>query len=66
MNPTYTVTVRRTLSYVRKVRKKIDHLADGVLYMHHFGTGFQELVFANHDAARKHAQASLCEYKGPR
>lgn len=61
-----TIHLVGTLSYVRKVRKNVDHVTDGVLYVHHFGTGFQELVFASHDAAWKHAQASSCEYRGPR
>ena len=61
-----TIHLVGTLKHIRKVRKNIDHTADGVLYIHPFGTGFQELVFANHDAAWKHAQSSLLEYRGPR
>lgn len=54
-----------TLTYLRPARKQINHVNDGVLYLHHFGTGFQELVFNNHAAARQFADANACAFKGP-
>ena len=55
---------KHTLIYRRKVRKNVDHINDGLLYLHHFGTGWQELVFGTHEAARRFADNNDCEYKG--
>ena len=52
-----------TLTYRRRARKGVDHTSDGVLYVHHFGTGFQELVFADHAAAARFAAANGCELR---
>lgn len=40
------------LSYLRVAHKQKDG-ADGVLYMHQWATGYQELVFVNEEAAKK-------------
>jgi len=44
-----------TLTFRKQARRGIDHYADGVIYVHHFGTGWQELVFVDHDAAARWA-----------
>jgi hypothetical protein len=52
----YKLLSMNTLAFMRPATKKKDG-HDGVLYMHNFVTGFQELVFDNHEAARKYAKA---------
>lgn len=51
-----------TLTYRRKASKYSDG-SDGYLYAHHFGTGFQELVFGSHEQARRFAASENCEYR---
>ena len=46
----------KTLNYVRIARKQTDG-ADGFLYIHHFGTGWQFLIFASHEKAAEFANA---------
>lgn len=41
-----------TLSYIRVAIEKKDG-RNGVLYLHHFVTGFQELIFDTHEHAKK-------------
>jgi hypothetical protein len=53
-----------SLTFKKRVRKNIDHTDDGVMYLHHFGTGWQELVFPDHMAAKQFAEEAGCEYKG--
>jgi len=43
-----------SLTYLRIATKSRDG-ADGFLYRHDFGTGYQELVFASHDKASEWA-----------
>ncbi len=50
-----------TLTYRKRARKGVDHTTDGVVYVHHFGTGFQELVFTDHASAARFAAANGCE-----
>jgi hypothetical protein len=45
-----------TLTYIRAARRQHDGY-DGVLYVHAWATGAQELVFADHEAAERWAQA---------
>ena len=52
-----------TLTYRGKARKGVNHTDDGVVYLHHFGTGFQELVFPDHAAAASFAKTSGCEFR---
>jgi hypothetical protein len=37
----------------------------GFEYFHHFGTGYQELIFSSHEAARKLSLREGCGYSGP-
>jgi len=41
-----------TLKYVRVAKAAKDGY-DGFLYMHHWATGWQELIFATHELANK-------------
>ena len=41
-----------TLNYLRAATVKLDG-ADGFLYIHHWATGWQELVFQSHAAAAR-------------
>jgi hypothetical protein len=43
---------KETLTFLRVARKATDSY-DGYLYLHHFGTGYQLLVFPTHEAADK-------------
>jgi len=52
-----------TLTYRQRARKGITHTDDGVVYIHHFGTGWQELVFPDHEAAQRFAEVNGCEYR---
>ena len=45
-----------TVSFLRKAHAGRDG-RDGVLYRHGFGTGYQDLVFANHGEALKFANS---------
>ena len=53
---TTTTEQRGTLTYTKRARKGIDHVTEGVVYVHHFGTGWQELVFSDHASAARFAQ----------
>lgn len=53
-----------TLAYRKVARKGIDHITEGVIYLHHFGSGFQELVFSDHAAAARFAQTTGCTLLG--
>lgn len=58
-----------TLTYRKQARKGIDHTSAGVVYAHHFGSGFQELVFADHASAARWLAAQLgasieCDHTG--
>lgn len=44
--------MKHTLNYVRKATQKKDG-CDGFLYIHHWPTGWQELIFASHKLANK-------------
>jgi hypothetical protein len=51
-----------TVTYRRPARKVNDGY-DGFLYLEHFGTGYQELVFSSHEAAQKYAASQVdCKY----
>ena len=50
-------TAPERLVYKAIAHKNINHTTDGVIYVHHFGTGYQELVFADHAAATRFAQS---------
>lgn len=52
-----------TLTYVKRATKNANGLQDGYVYMHHFGTGWQELVFSTHENANKFAAANDCEVR---
>ena len=52
------------LTYQRAARRAKDG-HDGVLYLHHFGTGWQHLIFSNHDAARDFALKEGARFAGP-
>jgi hypothetical protein len=52
-----------TLTYRKRARKGIDHTSDGVIYVHHFGTGWQELVFTDHATAERFARANGAEFR---
>lgn len=43
---------KETLVFKRMATKTKDN-KDGVLYIHSWGTGFQELIFDNHEAASR-------------
>jgi hypothetical protein len=49
------------LIYVKRARKGIDHVEAGFIYRHHFGTGWQQLVFSSHEAAARFAEHNGCE-----
>lgn len=42
----------QTLAYIRVATERKDG-KDGVLYLHHFVTGFQELIFDTHEHAAR-------------
>ena len=44
------------LNYLRAATVKLDG-ADGFLYIHHWATGWQELVFQSHEAAAQYIAA---------
>jgi hypothetical protein len=46
-----------TLTYRRVARKGVDWPAPGVIYLDHFGTGWQELVFKDHEHAKRFVAA---------
>ena len=54
--------IHNTLTYHR-VSKNKDQ--PGFEYIHHFGTGYQELIFTTHTAARKFSLSENCAYSGP-
>jgi hypothetical protein len=54
------------LTYKAVARKSVNHISDGVIYIHSFGTGFQELVFVNHAAAARFANQTGCELSAPK
>lgn len=45
-----------TFIFLRIAKQKVDGYA-GVLYLHHFGTGWQELIFTSHEAAKGFEQS---------
>jgi hypothetical protein len=51
-NTTQTKVKPETLTYVRVARKAKDG-QDGFIYLHHWGTGWQELIYSSHEAAKK-------------
>jgi hypothetical protein len=51
-----------TLTYRAVAHKGINHICDGVIYLHYFGTGWQELVFSDHAAAKAWALRTHSEY----
>jgi hypothetical protein len=51
------------LRFTRRARKGVDHVSNGFLYVHFFGTGYQELVFDSHEAAARFASANGCELR---
>jgi hypothetical protein len=55
-----------SLTYKKLARKGVDHTNEGVVYVHHFGTGFQELVFTDHASAERFAKAHDLEFRGGR
>lgn len=52
----------QTLTYRGIARKGQNHIDDGVVYIHSWETGSQELVFDNHDKAQRWAERNGCEY----
>lgn len=56
-------SIKSTLTYTKRARKQIEHITNGVIYIHHFGTGFQELVFQDHAAAARFAELNACELR---
>ena len=42
--------MKKSFTYVRVAHKEKDN-ADGFIYLHHFGTGWEELIFPTHEAA---------------
>jgi hypothetical protein len=46
----------QTLTFKGKATKNVQHVSSGVIYLHHFGTGWQELVFNSHDDAQRFAE----------
>lgn len=58
-----------TLTYQRQANPAKDTIASGpitkddMIYVHHFGTGFQELVMHSNGHAVKFAQENNCEVK---
>ena len=63
MNATYTVkrpSSTKTLTYIKELKgSKREY---GLLYIHHFGTGWQELVFQSHQQAEQFALAANCAF----
>lgn len=59
-----------TLTYIRQANPKKDMLAvgqitkDDMIYLHHFGTGHQELVMHSDSHAETFAKSNNCEHKG--
>jgi hypothetical protein len=59
-----------TLTYIRQANPSKDMLPvgkitkDDMIYLHHFGTGSQELVMHTHKDAEDFAKANDCEHKG--
>lgn len=51
------------LTYLRKVKKSFC-CEGGFEYLHDFGTGYQNLVFATHAEAVRFAGAEGLEYRG--
>lgn len=49
-----------TLRYIRVARKAKDGY-NGFLYIHHWATGAQELVFPTHDDAREFVRREIAE-----
>jgi hypothetical protein len=52
-NDMSTTPRAETINYLRAATVKVDG-ADGFLYIHHWATGWQELVFQSHEAAAQY------------
>lgn len=52
-----------TLNYRSPARKSL-HGKDGFIYLHSWGTGYQELVFTSHADAERFAKANDCKMHG--
>lgn len=57
--------IKGTLVYTKRARKGVDHTVDGVVYVHHFGSGWQELVFRDHLCAARFAEANTLILTAP-
>jgi hypothetical protein len=55
---TTTTPRAETINYLRAATVKVDG-ADGFLYIHHWATGWQELVFQSHEAAAQYIAARV-------
>jgi hypothetical protein len=47
-----TTDKKQSLTFIKN-GKMNDGKTPGVIYVHHFGTGYQELVFPSHEMANK-------------
>ena len=56
--------MKEVLTY-RKIARKSTEGVRGVVYLHHFITGFQELVFSSHQKAQQWAHESGIVYQQP-
>ena len=46
------------------LKKSTNSKQPGFIYLHHFGTGNQELVFNTHKQAKQFADVENCTYTG--
>ena len=53
-----------TVTYQRVAKRGKDG-TDGYMYLHHFGTGWQHLIFYNHASAQKFAEREGARFTGP-
>lgn len=52
---------KEQLAFKRIATEKKDG-KNGFLYFHHFGTGWQELIFDSHEAAKEYATKGKMDY----
>lgn len=51
-----------SVSFIRAAHPSRDIPGTGYVYLHHFGTGHQELVFPTHEAAQTFAEREGARY----
>lgn len=56
---------RETKNMLTFIRQSANKTLPGFEYFHHFGTGYQGLIFTSHEAARKFSLREGCGYSGP-